>query len=38
MIEETDETLFWIELLIEAEIIPLNRLESIMHEATEIVK
>jgi len=36
--EEADEPLFWIELLIEAEIIPSNRLKSIMQKATEIVK
>lgn len=36
--EEADETLFWIELLAESGIVPITRLESIMQEATEILK
>jgi four helix bundle protein len=38
VVEEADETLFWLELLSEANIVSLNRLESIMQESTEIVK
>ncbi|RAJ94402.1 four helix bundle protein [Larkinella arboricola] len=37
-IEEADESLFWMEILSESEIIPYSRLESLMNEATEIVK
>lgn len=37
-IEEANESLFWMEILAESKIIPLNRLESLMQEATEIVK
>lgn len=37
-IEEADESLFWLEVLSEAEIMPMSRLESLMQEITEIVK
>ncbi|RCR68565.1 four helix bundle protein [Larkinella punicea] len=37
-IEEADESLFWMEILAETEIIPFAKLESLMLEATEIVK
>jgi len=36
--EETDETLFWLELTIEAKLIPTKNLESLMQEAEEILK
>jgi four helix bundle protein len=36
-IEEADESLFWMELLIEADIIPENRLTDLMKEADELV-
>jgi len=35
--EEADETLYWLELLVEAEIVPQNRLESLIKETDEIV-
>ncbi|GIK43822.1 MAG: four helix bundle protein [Chloroflexota bacterium] len=35
--EEADETLYWLELLIEAEIIPEARLKELMTEADEII-
>ena len=35
--EETDESLYWIELLIEAGIIESKRLESLMKEADELL-
>ena len=35
--EETDESLYWMELLIEAEIVKLDSLESLMKEADEIL-
>src|SRR4051812_39366928 len=34
--EEADETCFWIELLIEIEVFPKKRLESLLKEACEI--
>lgn len=37
-IEEADESLFWMEVLTESNIISVNRLESLMQEATEIIK
>ena len=36
-IEETDETLFWLELLIEGGIMPEKRLASLMQEINEIL-
>jgi four helix bundle protein len=35
--EESDESAFWLELLVDAEIIQAQRLESLMQEANEIV-
>jgi len=35
--EEADETLYWLELLIEAEIVPKDRLEALMQETDEII-
>ncbi|WP_461108295.1 four helix bundle protein [Spirosoma koreense] len=37
-VEEADESLFWMEILSESKIIPLNRLENLMQEAIEIIK
>jgi four helix bundle protein len=37
-IEEADESLFWMEILVESKTIPPNRLENLMQEVTEIVK
>jgi four helix bundle protein len=34
--EEADETLFWLELLVEAELMPEARLADLMQEADEI--
>jgi len=36
-IEEADESLYWMEMLIEAEIMPKDRLSSLMQEGDEIV-
>ena len=36
VLEEADETIFWLELIIEAEIIPQNKIESILKEANEL--
>jgi len=35
--EETDETLYWLELLVEANIVPATRLTSLMTETDEIL-
>ena len=35
--EETDESLYWMELLIEAEIVKLDKLESLMEEVNELL-
>src|SRR4051794_35002085 len=36
-LQEIDETIYWLELLIEAEIVRPKRLESLMAEANEII-
>ncbi|MEJ5259959.1 MAG: four helix bundle protein [Anaerohalosphaeraceae bacterium] len=36
VIEETDETAFWIEFLIEESIIPLKKCEALLKEAGEL--
>jgi TIGR02436 family protein len=38
VVEEADESLFWLELLSEAGIFPTERLEPLMNESTEILK
>lgn len=35
--EETDETLFWLELISELELLPLSKIENLMKEADELV-
>ncbi len=35
--EEADETLYWLELLVEAEIIPESKQRSLMSETNEII-
>jgi len=36
-IQELDETLYWLELLVEGEIVPASRLDELMQEANELV-
>lgn len=36
--EEADETMYWLELLMEAEILPRNRLNDLYKETEEILK
>lgn len=36
--KETDESLFWMEIITESGILPVERLDSLMQEATEILK
>jgi four helix bundle protein len=38
VVEEADESVFWMEILIEAEIIKQNEINSLMTEANEILK
>ena len=38
VVEETDETLFWFELLVEAELIEKNLVEPLMKECQELLK
>lgn len=38
VVEEADETLFWLELLGESDLVPLMTLERIYVEAEEILK
>ncbi|MEJ5309612.1 MAG: four helix bundle protein [Anaerolineae bacterium] len=35
--EEADETLYWLELLVEAELVPETRLSSLIQETNEII-
>ncbi len=37
-VEEADETLFWMEILIESEIFTESKMKDLMDELTEIVK
>jgi four helix bundle protein len=36
-IQELDETLYWLELLVEGEIVSASRLDDLMHEANELL-
>src|SRR5271168_4552841 len=36
VVEEADETVFWLEMLSECEIVPLSKIESILAEAREL--
>jgi four helix bundle protein len=36
-LQELDETLYWLELLIAAEVLPAARLTSLMHEINELI-
>jgi four helix bundle protein len=35
--EECDESLYWMELLVESQLLPLRRLEALMQEGDEIL-
>ena len=37
VVEETDESLFWLELLVEADIMPKDKLGNLMTEASELL-
>ena len=36
VLEEADETIFWLELLVETKIVPLSRLTPLLQEANEL--
>ena len=36
-LEEADETLYWLEMIAEAGLMPMNRLEDLITEANELV-
>jgi four helix bundle protein len=36
VVEEADETVFWLEMLSDCDIVPLNRLEALLKEAHEL--
>src|SRR5436853_5512413 len=36
-LQELDETLYWLELVVESELVPARRLEPLMQEANEII-
>jgi four helix bundle protein len=38
VVEEADETIFWLEMLVEAEFLAIEMVEKIVNEATEILK
>jgi len=38
VVEEADESIFWMEVLIEAEVIKQNEINALMNEAIEILK
>jgi hypothetical protein len=37
VVEETDETAFWLEFLVDIEIMPPNRIEALLTEANELL-
>ena len=36
--EEADETLFWLELMVEAEVVSVRKLEALMKECDELLR
>ena len=36
VVEEIDETLFWLELIVDAKLIPFHRMEAIIDEANQL--
>lgn len=37
VVEETDETLFWMELIVEADIVSTTKIQNLMTETTELL-
>jgi len=38
VVEEADESIFWMEVLVEAEVVKQNEISTLMNEANEILK
>ena len=38
VLEEADETAFWLELLIDADVVPKEKFENLVNEANELVR
>jgi four helix bundle protein len=38
VVEEADETLFWLELIVEAKLVPTKLVESLIAECEELLK
>jgi len=38
VLEEADETVYWLELIVEADLMPRQRMEGIIKEANELVR
>jgi len=38
VLEEADETAFWLELLIDADMVPKQKLRNLVNEASELVR
>jgi len=36
VVEEADETVFWLEMLVDCEVVPMQKLESLLKEAHEL--
>jgi len=37
VVEETDETVFWLELLVETGVVPMSKMEGLVSEANELL-
>ena len=37
VVEETDETVFWLELLVETGVVPMSKMEGLISEANELL-
>jgi hypothetical protein len=37
VVEEADESVFWLELLVDSEIVPMARLDGLITEGNELV-
>jgi four helix bundle protein len=37
VVEEADETVFWLEMLVDTEIVPKNKMASLLQEANELL-
>ena len=37
VVEEADETVFWLEMLVETDIVPANKMDDLLKEANELL-